>query len=94
MFNLQIEPRRPEIMFNLWFGPESARMFVLKKSFQGYAFTPETYVASKDADAVSAKSFHESVDNMTKSASFPIDKDPRSSSMKLARAADIVYLSW
>lgn len=46
-----------------------------------------------DADAVSAKSFHESVDNMTKSASFPIDKDPKSLSMKLARAAEIVYLS-
>jgi hypothetical protein len=59
---------------------------------QGYALTPDTYVASIDADAVSAKSFHESVDSMTKSASFPIDKDPKSLSMKLARAAEMVYL--
>lgn len=63
------------------------------KKFQGYALTPETYVASIDADPSSANSFHESVDNMTKSASFPIDKDPTSLSMKLARAAEIVYLS-
>ncbi|KAJ1432532.1 TonB-dependent receptor [Sesbania bispinosa] len=61
--------------------------------FQGYALTPETYDAKIDADASSAKSFQESVDNMTKSASFPTDKDPRSLSMKLARAAEMVYLS-
>lgn len=60
---------------------------------QGYALTPETYVASIDADALSANSFHESVVNMTKSASFPGDKDPRSLSRKLARAAEMVQLS-
>lgn len=54
------------------------------ESLQGYALTPETYVCSIDADASSAKSCHESVDNMTKSASFPGDKDPRSLSRKLA----------
>ncbi|RDY14707.1 hypothetical protein CR513_00192, partial [Mucuna pruriens] len=41
-------------------------------------------------NASSAKSFHESVDNMTKSASFPGDKDPRSLSRKLARAAEMI----
>lgn len=60
------------------------------ESLQGYALTPETYVCSIDADASSAKSCHESVDNMTKSASFPGDKDPRSLSRKLAWAAEMV----
>lgn len=60
------------------------------EKLQGYALTPETYVSSTFADASSAKSFHESVDNMTKSASFPGDKDPRSLSRKLARAAEMV----
>lgn len=63
------------------------------EGFEGYACTPETYVASIVADASSAKSFHDLVDNMTKSASFPGDKDPTCSSSKLAQAAEMVYLS-
>ena len=70
----------------------SVLQFTKLESFQGQARTPATYVASTDADPSAAKSFQESVDSTTKSASFPGDKDPKSLSRKHARAAEIVCL--
>jgi len=58
----------------------------------GYNCFPPTYVANTDAETSFENSSQEFVDNMTKSASFPGDKDPKWWSKNAALAADIVCL--
>lgn len=59
---------------------------------QGCACTPLTYVAKIDWDGFLENSSHELADNTTKSANFPVDKEPRSLSRKFAYAAEMVEL--
>ena len=54
---------------------------------------PPTYVATTDDAQVSVmNSLQELDERTTKSANFPGNRDPKSPSIKLANAAEIVYL--